>query len=251
VGEGLQALLGHAAAEVLGCAPDLVRVLPADTSRVCDLESFMTPVGLLTEAVRDAAKRVRGAMDAVTADAGFQWREAVEACVRRRVPLMSHGFAIASESADGSAVTTAANVVEVEVDTETGGVRVLRVHSAHDAGRVLDPINAEGQLEGGIVQGLGFALLEGHRVEEGRLVEGDLSRYLVPTSMDAPEIQSLLVEQLDEGGHDRVQLLGEAPMVGVAPAVAAAVYQAVGVRFHELPILPEAIRKALRERRPK
>jgi CO/xanthine dehydrogenase Mo-binding subunit len=254
-GEGLVGLLSQIAAEALRCPLEAVRVLEPDTSRVSDLAGWGTPVSLFSDAIRDAAKGIRTAMDAATADAGFAWREAVEACVRRHVPLAAYGFAAPPEGAefseeaeDDASVTFSANVVELEVDSETGETRVLRVHSAHDAGRVLDTLSAEGQVEGAVVQGLGYALLEAQVMDLGSIVNNNFTDYRLPTSLDAPEIRSLLVEQLDLSGPDLVKGLGEAALVPVAPAVAAAIHNAVGVRVQELPAFPERIRKALRGR---
>jgi CO/xanthine dehydrogenase Mo-binding subunit len=254
LGQGLGAAIAQAAAEALRCPPELVRVLDADTSRVPDSSGWLTPAGLLVEAARDAGRRIRAAMDGVTADAGFGWREGVEACLRRRVPLAAFGFASAPDVPEGTDAevsgTFSATVAEIEVDSETGETRVLRVFSAHDAGRVQDAARAEGQIEGGVVQGLGFALLEGQRLHEGELLKGDLTSYRVPTSEDAPEVHSLLVETVGEGSvPDGTKDLGEAALISLPGAVASGIQNALGVRLLELPLSPEGVRDALLAKR--
>ena len=139
LGQGLGATLAQAAADALRCPPELVRVLDADTARVPDSSGWLAPSSLLVAAARDAGRRIRAAMDAVTADAGFAWREGVEACLRRRVPLAAFGFASLPDATEGAEAeasgTFSATIAEIEVDSETGETRVLRVYSAHDAGR--------------------------------------------------------------------------------------------------------------------
>jgi len=139
-----------------------------------------------------------------------------------------------------------ANVVEVEVDTETGETRVRAVWSGHDVGRVVNPTTGEGQVEGGVVQGLGYALVEEHAMRDGRIVNDQFSTYIIPTSLDTPEIHSILVEHAFPWGPYGVKGLGETPIIAVAPAVTAAIHHATGVRLREIPATPERVWAALR-----
>jgi CO/xanthine dehydrogenase Mo-binding subunit len=139
-----------------------------------------------------------------------------------------------------------ANVVEVEVDTETGDTRVLRVHSGHDVGRVINPTTGEGQVEGGVVQGLGYALVEEHVLDGGRILNDQFSTYIIPTSLDTPEVRSILVEHPFAWGPYGAKGLGETPIIAVAPAVTAAIAHAAGVRLREIPATPERVFAALR-----
>ena len=138
-----------------------------------------------------------------------------------------------------------ANVVEVEVDSETGETRVVSVHSGHDTGRVINPTLGEGQVEGGVVQGLGYALVEEHAVKDGRLLNDQFSTYIIPTPLDTPEIRPILVEHLYPWGPYGAKGLGETPIIAVAPAVTAAIHHAVGVRLREIPATPERVWAAL------
>jgi CO/xanthine dehydrogenase Mo-binding subunit len=138
--------------------------------------------------------------------------------------------------------------VEVEVDPETGKVNVLRVSAAHDLGRVINPLTCEQQVEGAIVTGVGLALLEEMVVEKGKPVNRNFLDYRIPTSMDAPEVKSIFVEATHKDGPYGAKGVGEPALAPTAPAVGNAVYDAIGVRIKELPITPEKILKALKEK---
>jgi xanthine dehydrogenase YagR molybdenum-binding subunit len=137
-----------------------------------------------------------------------------------------------------------AHFVEVRVDPDLGEIRVARIVSAFDAGRVLNARTARSQLIGGIVYGLGMALFEHTLVdpETGRYVNANLAEYLVPVNADVPEIQTILVENDERTTNPLgVKGMGELPMVGVAPAVANAVCHATGKRVRDLPIRLEDV----------
>ncbi len=133
------------------------------------------------------------------------------------------------------------HVAEVEVELETGLVRVLRVSTAHDVGRVINRLGIEGQVEGGIGQGIGYALSEELRVENGRVVNPSFTDYSLFSSTDLPEIDLAFVETNDPAGPHGAKGIGEAPMIPVAAAIANAVFDATGVRMTELPMTPERV----------
>jgi xanthine dehydrogenase molybdenum-binding subunit len=139
---------------------------------------------------------------------------------------------------------------EVEVDVETGVVKVLKLVAAHDVGKAINPTTAEGQLEGGLTQGLGYALTEGVIVdpETGKVLNSDLMDYKIFTALDMPETRVFLIEPIDPTGPFGVKGIGEPALVPTAPAIANAIYNAIGVRVKELPLLPEKILKALEEK---
>ena len=135
-----------------------------------------------------------------------------------------------------------AQAVEVEVDTETGQVRVLRVVCADDVGKAVNPRLVEGQIEGGVVQAMGWATMENFIVQEGRVLTDRLSTYLIPTALDAPErVESIVVETPDPRGPWGARGMGEMPFIPLAPALVAAVHDATGVWFDELPLTPERV----------
>jgi CO/xanthine dehydrogenase Mo-binding subunit len=135
----------------------------------------------------------------------------------------------------------ATHVAEVEVDIHTGEVRVIRVTAAHDIGRAINPQGVEGQIEGGVMQGIGYALIENMRFLQGNLQTRDLSTYTIPTSADTPRIRTLILEDPYSLGPYGAKGIGEPALIPTAPAVANAVFHAVGLRGRSLPLLPEEI----------
>ncbi|WP_022661545.1 xanthine dehydrogenase family protein molybdopterin-binding subunit [Paucidesulfovibrio longus] len=142
----------------------------------------------------------------------------------------------------------AAHLVRVEVDELTGLVRVCDYLAATDGGRVLNPQNYHQQIEGGVAQGLGFALMEGLETSEGRLLTKDLSTYLIPASMDLPDTRSLAVETIEHSGPFGLKGVGEVGMNGPLPAVASALSDALGVHVNRAPVSPETVLRMLQPR---
>ncbi len=143
----------------------------------------------------------------------------------------------------------AACCVEVEVDLDTGETRVLDVTTAQDIGKAIHPVLAAGQIEGGTLQGLGWALLEELRWKDGRIWNAQLTNYIIPTAADAPPIHTVIVENPYSGGPQGAKGVGELPMDVPAPAVVAAVRHATGARLDTIPITPERLLRALAEAR--
>ena len=149
-----------------------------------------------------------------------------------------------------AAYAWATQVVEVEVDTDTGIVRTLKVTAAHDVGRVLNRLGIEGQIEGGIVMGQGYATTEELIVEGGVMRNPAFRDYKLVTAPEIPEMDIHFIETMDGEGPQGAKGVGEAPAICIAAATANAVYNATGVRIRELPFTPENVYRALvRERR--
>jgi xanthine dehydrogenase molybdenum-binding subunit len=142
----------------------------------------------------------------------------------------------------------AAQAVLLDVEPETGRIEVRRVASAHDVGRALNPLAAEGQIHGGIHMGLGYALSERLVVEEGQVLTASFMDYAVLKAGDMPELVVRLIETNDTEGPFGAKGLGESGVIPTSAAVANAVHDAIGVRFTELPITPARVRAALQER---
>ncbi len=139
-----------------------------------------------------------------------------------------------------------AQAVEVEVDRETGELRLLRVVCADDVGRAINPQNVAGQIEGAVAQAVGWATCENFLTQEGRVLTSDLSTYLIPTIHDVPErVESIIVEQPDPHGPWGARGMGEMPFIPLAPALVAAVHDAVGVWYDDLPLTPERVWRGL------
>jgi len=142
----------------------------------------------------------------------------------------------------------AAQTAEVEVDIETGQVSVLRGTSAHDVGHAVNPQNVEAQIEGGYVQGLGYTLTEETVFDGGKVINPSFADYRILPAVDVPDLKSIIVEAYDETGPFGAKGVGEPGLVGVAPAVANAIFDAIGIRITELPITPEKILKEIKSK---
>jgi xanthine dehydrogenase molybdenum-binding subunit len=158
----------------------------------------------------------------------------------KTVPLGQHGDA-------HFAFGYGTQAVEVEVDITSGEVRVLQVIAAHDVGSAVSPISVEGQVEGGVVMGLGFALMEDFTMADGVPQKTTLTKYRLPTTRDMPQIATVVVEHPTANGPYGAKGVGEITSIPTAPAILNAIHDATGLRFFSLPVTPERILSALRK----
>ncbi len=142
-----------------------------------------------------------------------------------------------------------AHVAEVEVDLETGQVDVLHYVAVHDAGQVINLIGAEGQVEGAVLQGIGFALTEEYIFNNGQVLNTDFTQYRIPTALDAPPIDVFFTDTIEPKTVFGAKSIGEVSMVPVAPAIANAIADAIGMHLSSLPMTPERIFTALKQSR--
>jgi carbon-monoxide dehydrogenase large subunit len=143
----------------------------------------------------------------------------------------------------------ATHAAEVEVDIETGVVKVLRIAAAHDVGRAIHPALCEQQIEGAVVMGLSNTLFEEFKMEKGKILNDTLADYKLATTLDLPEITTILVETHHEEGPFGAKGVGEPAAAPTAPAIANAIFDAVGLRIQDLPITPEKVLVALKRKR--
>ena len=144
--------------------------------------------------------------------------------------------------------TFGAQRATVIVDTETGKVDILEIVAVNDAGKIINPTLAEGQVEGGCLMGMGYALMEEINLNKGKIKNTNFSNYIIPTSMDMPNIKSYFVEENESTGPFGAKGLGEPAMLPTAPAILNAIYDAIGVRFYELPVTCEKVLAALKRK---
>ena len=250
MGQGSRTVLAQIVAEVLGVNPAEVEVALQDTSVVPDSgptvasRTTMVVGGLLAT----AAAHLRADVEART---GAPFPASREEFVRLHGPLRAteqfHGFPgiewdDATYRGDAyAAYSWACAVAAVDVDLDTGVVRVRSVVQAVDAGRIINAVLAEGQVEGGTLQAVGYATIEEMGVEQGRYRNDRLSTYLIPTALDAPRIEVVFVERPFSGVPHGAKGLGELPMDVPAPAVIAAIHDATGVWIPDLPATPEKV----------
>jgi len=293
IGQGSNTVLAQIAAEALGVELDKVTVYCGDTGVTPydfgTLSSRLTFVGgnAVLKAVEEvkevlfeaASKKLNVPVERLTISPGIihdkddpavclpiMAAAALSIFVFRKIP-MGKGYYYPKntpldENCQGDICATYSyhgTVAEVEVDTETGVVEVLKLYSAVDCGKAINPMFVEGQIQGGALQGIGLALCEDgypymtdtNGVSPYFSTEfrhTNLSDYAIPTSMDVPEIHPYIIERPDSDGPFGAKASGEVTLNSVAPAITNAIYNAVGVRIFDLPATPEKILKALKEK---
>ena len=224
--------------QLLERAAGMLEASPADLEVRGGLISVRAPIGGSagsTQTDSTAPARSISVRDAVAARKGIPAAQLVGTATY--YPTKSYSFA--------------AHFVEVQVDTETGKIEVVQVVPVHEIGKVIHPVAAAGQIEGGIQQGIGHALYEDYQIDmtTGRSLNANFVDYKMPLAMDMPPIRTIILETApDPGGPFGAKGVGEDPIVAIGPAIANAVYDAIGVRFRHYPIRPEQVLQALRQR---
>jgi xanthine dehydrogenase molybdenum-binding subunit len=155
------------------------------------------------------------------------------------------GEAVNRDDEHSPVTAFAAQVAEVSVDVETGEVKLLKLTTAHDTGTIMNPIGHQGQIDGGVVQGIGYGTIEYLPVQNGRVEIANFGEYKIPTAKDIPPLETVIVASNDGVGPYSVKGIGENPITPVAPAIANAIEDAVGVRIKDLPITAEKVYAAL------
>jgi len=255
MGQGTKTIFPQLVAAELGLTPDDVEIAPQDTAIVPDSgptvasRTAMVVGGLLVR----AARRLRETVEARNGGGAFAEVLAIDAAThgasRVDQPFEPYPHVhFDDETYRGDAYPAfgwAACVAAVDVDLDSGEVTVHDVVAADDIGRVIHPVLAEGQVEGGTLQAVGYATIEEIKLQEGRYLNDRLATYIIPTSLDAPRIHTILVEAPFSGAPHGAKGVGELPMDVGAPAVVAAIHDATGAWIHELPASPERILAAL------
>ena len=241
VGQGTHTALRQMAAEAVGVSPDKVETVFSDTALTGDSGSVSASrmTFMAGNAIRGAAEKALTAWANEERPAVGQFRyippatEKFDPDTGKSNPNISYGYV--------------AEVVDVAVDTETGHLAIERVFCTLDAGRAINPNLIEGQIEGGVVQAQGYAVMEDLQVKDGRVLNPYLSAYLIPGIQDIPgAVESVILEEADPLGPWGVRGVGEMPFIPLAPAITAALHNATGVWFDALPLTPERVLARLR-----
>jgi 4-hydroxybenzoyl-CoA reductase subunit alpha len=284
IGQGSDTMQVQVVAEVLGVHPERVKLISADTELTpIDLGSYSSRVTFMVgNACIDAAKKIREQVLAALAKrfgcAAEEIECADEVVYRRSDPRMRatfddavvmaidfHGALVAQgaysppEEARGGkfkgagvgpspSYSYSAQVAEVTVDTETGHVRVDKIVAAHDCGKALNPLAVEGQVIGSVYMGFGQAMQEEMLWDKARLMNPSLLEYRIPTTLENPEIECIIVESNDPEGPFGAKEAGEGSLAATIPAIANAIYDAVGVRLNTVPFSREAVLDALKKK---
>ena len=256
IGQGSDTVVVTIAAEVLGVAPERIRLVAADTELTpLDLGSYSSRVTYMAgNAAKQAAENLKAEVERL-AGPSRSFEAGLRAALKKTKTLEAWGsytppkkFATFKGSGVGvsPAYSFSACVAEVRCDAETGFVRVEKITFAHDIGRALNRASVLGQVEGGIHMGLGEALSEEQVFHASGLHrKPSLLDYKVPGVFEMPELDIHLVESDDSGGPFGAKEVGQGPLIPVIPAVANAIYDAVGVRIDSTPFTPEKILAAL------
>lgn len=278
VGAGQASSLCQIAAEVLGVSVERVSIHISDSAltplagtTTATRQLLMSGNAVLQAATQLRDQILRVAAELLEAPAPDLWieDEAVRApggqsiplvrvlkeCARVGVPRSAFatyhapaGDPIDLERGGGRVFpdfTYGAHAAEVEVDTETGAVRVRRYVACHDVGQAINPQSVEGQIQGGAAMGIGYALMEQVVLEQGHNLTTSFATYLIPSAQEVPDITPILVESGEGMGPFGARGIGEPPIGPPAAAIANAIFDAVGVRVSELPIRPEVVARAL------
>lgn len=282
IGQGSDTTLCQIVAEVLGIDINHVKIFSADTEVTpLDMGSYASRVTFIAgNAVKLAAMDARQRLAEFIADEleartddiqfeggrvfikgrpdkGFNFEEAAKLALNKKgLIIMGTGSydppsePLNFKTGEGNispAYSYGAQIAEVEVDPETGFVRVIKVYTASDCGFAINPLSLEGQAEGSIVCGQGMTIFERPFLDSGKVLNPSFLDYHIPTSMDAPEINTILVETIDTLGPFGAKGVSEGYQVPTAPAIANAVYHATGIRIKEIPIREEEILDGLEQ----
>ncbi|MFN8486786.1 MAG: xanthine dehydrogenase family protein molybdopterin-binding subunit [Caldilineaceae bacterium] len=241
VGQGAHTAFLQMAADAVGVPVERVRIVASDTATTGD--SGSASASRLTFMTGNS---IRGA----AAAALQKWKDEERPAIGyyRYVPPATTPFDPETGHCDPNfAYGYVAEAVEVEVDLETGHVRLVDVICADDVGKAINPQQIEGQIEGAVVQAAGYALLENFIMKNGRVLTPHLSTYLIPTVLDVPaRVKSVILEYADQVGPWGARGMAEMPYMPLAPAIAAAIHNATGVWIDEFPYTPDRVWKKLR-----
>ena len=283
LGQGMCVVLSQIAAEELGIPVEAVGITCADTGATpYDRGTFSSRVTFYTGmAVKKAAEDAKRQLVEMASkmseipesdllvenqrvvskshpEIALSFREVLEQAHNREKPILGRGwyggkgdYPSLPHKVHGKEYVPGwkygAQAVEIEVDDETGMIKVRRIASAHDVGTALNPIGVSGQINGGVVMGLGYALHERLQFDEGKVINPSFMDYKIPSSHEIPEIVSIPVEVPLPEGPFGAKGIGELAVVGVAPAIGNAIYDALKVRIKELPLFPERVLSAIED----
>ena len=265
---GSRAAMAMIVAETLGLSADDVKPMVVDTDSIGYTDgtggsrvTYATGEAcyLAAEDIKESMRR-RAAKQLEVDESDVAWRDGHFACVSDPGKRLTFKEVAAEQgstggpiegcgttNASGSGNAFATHVVDLEVDPETGKVTIIRYTAVQDCGQAIHPSYVEGQIQGGAVQGIGWALTEGYfYTEDGAMANPTFLDYRMPTSLDLPMIETILVEVANPGSPHGIRGAGEVPIVPPLAAISNALYDATGVRFTETPITPDRIVAALR-----
>lgn len=267
VGQGAKTVLAQIAAEAMGVGLESIVLISEDTCCTPDAgtaaasrQTYNTGNGVRLACMR-LKEMIKGIEERYISLKGMPVKklnlkdiyEAANAegiALKARDSFTARTYAMNEENGLGDPYwpyTFSCYGAEVEVDTETGRVEVLKAYCVQDVGKAINPLLIEGQIEGGFAMGMGWALYEDLNLSCGIIKNNNFSKYIIPTSMDMPDISSIIVEEVESTGPYGAKGIGEPVMLAAMPAILNAVYDAAGIRITKLPASPEYIVKKIQE----
>ncbi|MDF2672886.1 MAG: aerobic-type carbon monoxide dehydrogenase, large subunit CoxL/CutL-like protein [Clostridiales bacterium] len=265
VGQGGISIMWQIAVETLGISKELVTIKNNSTSLMRDSGTAAASRQTYNtgNAVLVTCKMLRDNMElAINEDNKLKIEdsslpELYKAMIDNKIETRVNGYFKATtsqvdlETGQGNPYwpySFGAQRVTVEVDDETGKVNIIDIVALNDAGKVINPVLAEGQAQGGTAMGIGYAIMEEVELNNGTIKNKNFSDYIIPTSMDMPNIRTVFVEEDEESGPYGAKGLGEPAMIPTAPAIINAIYDAIGVRIYDLPATCEKVLLAIKNK---
>ncbi len=240
VGQGAHTVFRQFAAEALNVSVEKVELIASDTSLTGNSGSSSA-----SRMTFMAGNSIKGAAE----EALKLWKSGERPVIVEHTyhaPPTTPYDPVTGECNPNISYGYVAETVELEVDTETGEIRLLKVYCADDVGRAINPNLVEGQIEGALIQASGYSLLENFIQRDGKVLTNMLSNYLIPTVLDIPvEVETIILELADPLGPFGARGMAEMPYLPMAPAIVAALHEATGVWFHQFPLTPERVLRGL------
>ena len=257
VGSGGKSIMWQIASKTLNIDKTLINIINTNTKDMLDSGTAAASRQTYNtgNAVLDACTKLRNNINKVNNETEIitsseKIKGILKDMIKSNISISEYGYfkattsTIHTENGQGNPYwpyTFGAQRATVIVDTETGKIDVLEIVAVNDAGKIINPVLAEGQVEGGCSMGIGYALMEEINLNKGRIKNTNFSNYIIPTSMDMPDIKSYFVEEEEVTGPYGAKGLGEPVMLPTAPAILNAIYDAIGIRFYELPVTCEKV----------
>ena len=257
VGSGGKSIMWQIASKTLNIDKTLINIINTNTKDMLDSGTAAASRQTYNtgNAVLDACTKLRNNINKVNNETEIitsseKIKGILKDMIKSNISISEDGYfkattsTIHTENGQGNPYwpyTFGAQRATVLVDTESGKIDVLEIVAVNDAGKIINPVLAEGQVEGGCSMGIGYALMEEINLNKGRIKNTNFSNYIIPTSMDMPDIKSYFVEEEEVTGPYGAKGLGEPVMLPTAPAILNAIYDAIGIRFYELPVTCEKV----------
>ena len=255
VGSGGESVMWQIASQALNINKDLVKIINTSTNLMMDSGTAAASRQTYNtgNAVLSACKKLRYSINKVIdknqkIETVLELKLLLQIMLEKNIAILEEGYFKANTSKineDGQGnpywpYTFCAQRVTVNVDTETG---------VNDGGKIINPTLAEGQVEGGCSMGIGYAIMEEVNLDKGKIKNSNFSNYIIPTSMDMPNIKTYFIEETESTGPYGAKGIGEPVMIPTAPAILNAIYDAINIRFYELPVTCEKVLLELKKKK--